>query len=78
MIGKRGWLTKITIGALALAQLGLQSPNPLPELIRFSGVSASLGRFGLESSVLFLDSDEVEDDVEDSGKDEGEEESCSG
>ena len=73
-----GWHTKITIGTLALAQLCLQSPNPLPELIGFSSVSASLGRFGLESSKLFLNSDEVEDDVKDSGQDEGEEESRSG
>jgi hypothetical protein len=64
--GRRGSRTKITIGALALAQLGLQSPDPLPELIRLSGVTASLGRFSLESSVLLLNSDEVEDDVEDS------------
>ena len=61
--------TKITISALTLAQLGLQSPNPLPELITLSGVTAGLGRFSLESSVLFLNSDEIEDDVKDSRED---------
>lgn len=74
----REGLTKITVGALGLAQLGLQSPDPLPELIALSGISAGLGRFSLESSVLFLYSNEIEDNVKDSGKDEGKEKGGSG
>lgn len=71
---ERAGHTEIPVGALALAQLRLELLDPLPQLVVLAGVSTRSGRLALESSVLFLNSDEVEDDVEDSRKDEGEEE----
>ena len=70
--------TKITVGRLGFTQLSLQLSNPLPELITLSGITTSSSTLGLQSSVLLLDSDEIEDNVEYPGKDEGEEEGGSG
>jgi hypothetical protein len=75
---KRGGLAKITIGALGFTQLGLQCLDPLPELVALSGISTSSSTLGLQSSVLLLDSDEIENNVEDSREDKGEEKGSSG
>jgi len=70
--------TEITVGRLGFTQLSLQLPDPFPELIALSGITTSSSTLGLQSSVLLLDSDEIEDNVEYPGKDEGEEEGGSG